>query len=149
MNLFDSIYAHLATITALTDIVGDNIFHEGTEQQNPLRSVYFSDVGDDRLRGFGVSPALSSTRISFECWAGEDQDAALVSGQVAAEAIAAQIYAAFQDPDGDGSRVFTGELGGTGGVYVQDVRFESSRGVHDAEAKQFGRELDFTFDYRL
>lgn len=149
MTLADSIYAYLATRTTLTDIVGDGIFHSETERQNPARAVYFEEIGDHATRGFVQSPSLMTTRVSFECWASDQPGAAIVSGAVAADAMWQDLYAAFCDPAGDKSGNFAGEMG-TGGVYVQDVRFESGpRPLYDEGAHKFGREIDFTFDYRL
>ena len=139
MTLPDSIYEYLAALDSIKDLVGDDIYYVDTERQNREKAIFFEDVGDARLRAFRVSPALSSTRISFECWADLQSDA---------EAIAEAVYAAFCDPNGDGSGVFTGALC-TDGITVQDIRFEDSRALRDDQAKKYGREIDLTFDYAL
>jgi hypothetical protein len=142
MSLADSIYAHLAARPILAGIVGDSIFHIATERQSPPAAIYFETLGEDQIRPFVMSPVLASARVSFECWADD-----VSGGSATAEIIARDVYMAFMDPNDDGAGGATGNLGG--GEYIQDIRFESSRAMYDEAARQYGRELDFTFDYRL
>ena len=143
MSLADAIYAQLKTRPVITGIVGDNIFHFATEQQNPLAAVFFEEVSEVQVRAFCASPVLASTRMAFECWFADTQD---VNGQQMAEAIGHEVYMAFCDPNGDKSGPLTGNVAGT---YIQDVRFDSSRPLYDEQARKWGREIDLTFDCRL
>lgn len=104
MRLEQALYNRLSTYSALTALVGDRINPVRLPQGTAYPAVSYFRVSRPTRRTFGGNTAIASPRFQFDCWAKRYTDA---------KAVADQLIAALNN--------FSGTMGGTGGVEVQDI----------------------------
>jgi hypothetical protein len=129
MTLEESIYAHLAADSTITDIVGTRIYQGARKQGDGLPALSFDEHGMDSEQDITGSPiGLGSSFVEFLCYAETTKAAAALR-----EAVRLSL------------QQHTGIMGG--GVYVHGCLFENAAGGYDPDTDDVVRSVEFEIQF--
>ena len=130
MTIEDALYSHLCAVTALAAIVGTKIYPAAAVQTAAMPYVVYQQIGDEPQHVLGGLPTLQVDVWQFSAYAGTDKQA---------RAISTLIKGAL--------RGFTGNMGGTGGVWVSGCIDSGRRNGYEGDPKAFFCHTDFQISH--